>query len=187
MIAHLLTATQARLSVCKSRRKTGIGTDQARRKLEPKGVTLGASFFMHGKPSMVNRAGLPKGCAGPLVRFLVDPYGSPPVIDQETDGDCKPQSLEAFPMSLDTPTGEIRPNTTILSERAVKARLRRRLAHVGFILRINRPGTLPFMEYGPCHIEEPRSRQIIKYGMTLEELARYYDILGAGEAIGGGV
>jgi hypothetical protein len=85
-----------------------------------------------------------------------------------------------------TTRGEIRPPITILSERAIKARLRRKLAHVGFILRANRPGTISFKEYGALHVEEPKNRAIIKLQMTLEELARYYEVLGADELIGGG-
>jgi hypothetical protein len=39
------------------------------------------------------------------------------------------------------------------------------------MLRRNRPGTIPFSEYGPLHVEEPKSRSIIRYQVTLEEIA----------------
>lgn len=89
-------------------------------------------------------------------------------------------------MSHDNHTGENRPNITILSERAVKARLRRKLAHVGFILRTNRPGTLSYKAYGPVHIEEPKGRSIIRYNESLEALARHYEVLADDEQIEGG-
>lgn len=87
-------------------------------------------------------------------------------------------------MSSDKSQGAIRPAAT-LSPKAVEKRLRRKLAHVGFILRNNRPGTIPFAEYGPCHVEEPKGRTIIKYGCTLEELARHYGAIEDHELIGG--
>lgn len=181
------TERKFQLQVGASYAKNVAGTDQARRKLEPKGVTLGSSFFMHGKTSMVNRAGLPKGCAGPLVRFLVDPHGSPPVIDQETDGDCKPQSLEDSTMAQATSMGEIRPNHTaseirLVNQGTVVKRIRRKLAERGHYLQITRAGTDARQELGEYCVLDNRFVPLTT-DCKLDELARFLGVLDKDELI----
>ena len=154
------------------------------------------SFFMHGISLMVNRAGLPQGCAGPLVRFLVDPYGSPPVIDQETDGDCKPQSLEDFTMSQDksarasrAPVTQTRisangttDSITWIREATAIKRLRRHLAKSGCTLHISREGSADRQRHGEYFIRDDGGH-LIDDKINLSAWMRSYGLLAPLEMI----
>lgn len=131
----------------------------------PKGVTLRASFFMHGTSSMVGRVGRyaePRSVAraGSLFRSLVGSHGSPPVHYQRTDGDYTKPSTESIIMANATTKGAIRPNTPpseiyeirLVSEATAIKRLRRHLATIGLQLVITRAGTNQRREWGELAI-----------------------------------
>ena len=130
---------------------------------------------------MAAGSGTPSGVPVPFGRFPTPLSVRHPIAVGSDQADSAYQKESKM---TDTFKGAISPTIT-LSQKAVEKRLRRKLAHVGFILRSNRQGTAPFDAYGPCHVEEPKGRAIIKYGCTLEELARHYGAIQDHEMIGG--
>lgn len=122
-------------------------------------------FFVPAALIMVAGIGHPSGwpVPGPVLATLCQPSPN----QQLTDRDGFQTYQESEMSQTPPPVGLIRP----ISFKALEKRVRLALARDGLMLRRNRPGTMPFAEYGPLHVEEPKSRSIIRYQVTLEEIA----------------
>jgi hypothetical protein len=88
-------------------------------------------------------------------------------------------------MSHDPITGEIRPNPTP-SPKAIEKRIRRKLAHIGAVLHLNRPNTSAFRVYGGINVTIPATGEVLFAGMTLTQIGVALNDLADGETVKAG-
>jgi hypothetical protein len=88
-------------------------------------------------------------------------------------------------MSHDKSQGVIRPNS-VPSPKALEKRVRRKLAHIGAALQINRPDSLAFKTHGACHATVAATGEVLFSGKSLVEIAIAVGAVADGEIVNGG-
>lgn len=81
-----------------------------------------------------------------------------------------PNTLKGDPRPKSTPT-----------PKAIEKRIRRKLAHIGAVLHMNRPGTSAYRVHGAINVTIPATGEVLFSGMSLVQIAVALGVVGSEE------